>query len=63
MIHNEFQLLNLRYIDVNRHIGPITDLRYHIRVDLADAYLRDNRSASFTKAVYLFIMKVVQKYT
>jgi len=30
----------------------ITDLQYHICVDLADAYLRDNRSASFTNAVY-----------
>jgi len=29
----------------------ITDLQYHICVDLADAYLRDNRSASFTNAV------------
>jgi len=31
----------------------ITDLQYHIGVDLADAYLRDNRSASFTNAVYI----------
>jgi len=30
----------------------ITDLQYHICVDLADAYLPDNRSASFTNAVY-----------
>jgi len=30
----------------------ITDLQYHICVDLADAYLRDNRSASFNNAVY-----------
>ena len=33
-----------------------TDLQYHICVDLADAYLRDNRSASFTNAVIIIVV-------